>query len=462
MNESTIAALREAVGEAQLSTEFIDLVASGTDASEFRHRPEVVIFPQNTAQVAAVLELADRELIPVTPRGAATGLSGGAVPLRGGIVLDMSRMDQIIKISLEDRLAIVQPGVVYADLEGKLNPLGFSFPPEPSSGKVSTIGGNVATNAGGIKGAKYGVTKQYVLGLEVVLAGGKILRTGTQTIKSVSGFDLTSLFVGSEGMLGVITEIILHVVPRPSQTMTAMATFETLTQAGLAVSALMRADVSPSVLEIIDHSYIKAINQNTDLDLPDVEALLLAETDGATMAEAEFQMNRVVEIFKESQASSVRQASSPEEAAALWTARKSAYSVITRLNNTVIPEDTTVPISKVADMLLAVEEIGRKYGMVLPTVGHMGDGNVHPHFSFDRTDPEMVQRVEKAKAELHQRAIDLGGTLSGEHGIGMGKAPFMEMEHSPLAMNLMRAIKSDFDPNNILNPGKMGLEVKRG
>ncbi|MCB2191300.1 MAG: FAD-binding protein [Deltaproteobacteria bacterium] len=460
MDKSIITALQEAVGKDQVSLELIDLVAYATDASEFRHRPEVVVLPGDTAQVAAVMELASREMIPVTPRGAGTGLSGGAVPLRGGILLDLSRMDRIVKISLEDRLAVVQPGVVYAELERQLAPLGFSFPPDPSSGKVSTIGGNVATNAGGIKGAKYGVTKNYVLGLEVVLANGRVMRTGSHTIKSVSGFDLTSLFVGSEGMLGVITEIVLHIVPRPPYTRTALATFDTLSQAGRAVGAVMRAPVSPSVLEIVDHSYIQAINQNTDLALPDVEAILLVETDGFSAAEAETQMERIVEIFQQSQASSVRQAASPEEAVALWAARKTAYSVITRLYNTVIPEDTTVPISKVADMLLAVEEVGRNYDMVLPTVGHLGDGNVHPHFCFDRTDPAMMAKVEQAKHELHQRAVDLGGTLSGEHGIGIGKAPFMEMEHSGFAMGMMRAIKDAFDPHNILNPGKMGLEVK--
>jgi len=451
--------LKETVGAENVTTQLIDLISYASDASEFKSRPDVAVFPTTTEQVSKIMAAADRERIPVTPRGAGTSLSGLTVPLKGGIVLDFIRMNRIVKISLADRLTVVQPGVVYADLDRALEPMGFAFPPDPASGKVATLGGNVATNAGGVKGAKYGTTRNYVLGLEVVLADGQVLNTGSGTLKCVSGFDLTRLFVGSEGLLGIITEITLRIDPRPLATSTAMATFDKLTDAGKAVTRIMKSGATPSVLEVVERNCIKAINQNTDMGLPEVEAILLVETDGTTKAETSAQMEKIVEIFRQNRASSVRLAATEEEAAALWAARKSAYPVIARLNNAVISEDTTVPISKVADMLEVIADVGRKYDLIIPTVGHVADGNLHPHFSYDQTDPDQTRRVEEAKAELYKRAVDLGGTLTGEHGIGIGKAPFMCLEHNPVAMAVMRGIKKTLDPNNILNPGKMDLDA---
>jgi glycolate oxidase len=452
--------LEKTVGKQNVTTQVIDLISYASDASEFSHRPEAAACPTSTRQVAAILEMAYREDIPVTPRGAGTSVSGLTVPARGGIVLDLMRMNKILTISLEDRLAVVQPGVVYGDLDRALKPLGFSFPPEPASGKVATLGGNVATNAGGVKGAKYGTTRNYVLGLEVVLSDGQILRTGSNTLKCVSGLDLTRLFVGSEGVLGVITEITLRIDPRPLATSTAMATFESFGDAGRAVAAIMKSGAVPSVLEVVDRNCIKAINQNTDMDLPEVAAILLAETDGGTRTETEAQMTKITGVFEDNSASSIRMAQSDEEAEALWAARKSAYPVIARLNNTVIGEDTTVPISKVVDMLEAIAEISEKYDITMATVGHVADGNLHPHFTYDSTDPDESRRVTEARAELYRRAIELGGTLTGEHGIGLGKAPFMGLEHSEVAMGVMRKIKQALDPKNIMNPGKMDLDVR--
>lgn len=459
MNPKTLDTLKTIVGEGNLTTELIDLISYGSDASEFTHRPDVAVCPASTEQVAAVMKLAHSEDVAVTPRGAGTSLSGLTVPLKGGIVIDFIRMNKILKISIEDRLAVVQPGVVYNDLDSALKPLGFAFPPDPASGKVATLGGNVATNAGGVKGAKYGTTRNYVLGLEVVMPDGNVIRTGSHTLKCVSGFDLTRLFVGSEGLLGVITEIVLRIDPRPQATSTAMATFEKLTDAGRAVTGIMKSGALPSVLEVIEYNCIRAINQNTDLALPEVAAILLAETDGSTKAETEMQMTKITDVFKANNATSVRMAKSEAEAESLWLARKSAYPVIARLNNTVISEDTTVPISKVADFLEVIEDIAEKYDIIIPTVGHVADGNVHPHFSYDCTDPDQTQRVKKAKAELYRRAVDLGGTLTGEHGIGIGKAPFMRLEHDAAAMDVMRRIKQALDPKNILNPGKMDLDA---
>jgi glycolate oxidase len=459
LNPRIVNFLKETVGEDNVSSELIDLISHSADASIFRHRPELVVYATTTEQVSAILKMVHEERIPLTPRGAGTNLSGEAVPIKGGIVLDLSRMDRILEISLDDRVVVVQPGVIYADLNNLLAPQGFVFPPDPSSGIVATIGGNVATNAGGVRASKYGVTQDYVRGLKVVLPGGEIMRTGGRTMKSSSGFNLTQLFVGSEGTLGVITEIILKIDPKTTETCTAMATFPRLVDAGRAVSQIMRAGAIPSVLEIVEKTCIKAINQHTTLKLPEVEAILLTETDGFIKEEALYQMNKIIGIFHENGATAVKWAETEEEAQALWKARKSSYPVVCSLNNTTLGEDITVPLSKVPDMLRALEELGSKYNLIFPTVGHMGDGNLHPHFSYDRNNPDEVARVEKAKKELFQKAIELGGTLTGEHGIGLTKAPFMCLEHDPVAMATMRSLKKMFDPHNILNPGKMNLEV---
>ena len=457
MDEKTKRELIEIVGEDCFTDRLIDLISYSKDASEHKHRPEAAVWATTTEEVSAILKLANQEMFPVTARGAGTSLAGLAVPEQGGLVLDLGRMNKIVEINIEDRLAVVQPGLVYADLEKALAPHGFFFPPDPASGKVCTLGGNVATNAGGIKGAKYGTTKDYVLALEVVLPDGRVLHTGSRCMKSVSGYDLTKLFVGSEGTLGVVTEIILKINPRPALTSTAMATFQDLEDAGRAVSEIMYCGILPSALEIVDQQTLIAINQNADLELPEVEAILVAEADGHTKEETEYQLSKIINIFKKNGAGSVTRAEKPEDAEALWTARKSAYAVITRINNNIFVEDLTVPMSKVPDMLRAISDIGKKYDLKMPTVGHAGDGNLHPCISIDGTNPDEMKRMQEASAELFKKVIELGGTLTGEHGIGLAKARFMKMEHDDVAMDVMRSIKQTFDPNNILNPGKMGL-----
>ena len=450
--------LREIVGEENFTDSLIDLIAYSKDASEFKQRPDAAVWPVNREQVSAILKLANKVKLPVVARGAGTSLAGLSVPKEGGLILDLGRMDQIIEINIEDRLAIVQPGVVYDDLARALEPHGFFFPPDPASGAVCTLGGNVATNAGGIKGAKYGTTKDYVLGLEVVLADGQLLHTGSKCMKSVSGFDLTRLFVGSEGTLGVITEITLKINPKPPLTQTAMATFNNLEDAGRAVSEIMYSGILPSALEVVDQQTLVAINQNTDLNLPEVEAILVAETDGYTREETEFQLIKIIDIFEKNNASTVRKAESQEQAAALWTARKEAYGVMARINYNLFVEDLSVPMSKMADTLRVISDIAKKYDLKIPTVGHVGDGNLHPVISFDGTNPEEVKRVEEATEELFEKVIKMGGTLTGEHGIGLAKAPLMRLEHEDVSMDVMRSLKGLFDPNNILNPGKMALE----
>jgi glycolate oxidase len=458
MDENIKQALIGIVGEENYTDRLIDMVSYSYDASEHSHRPSCAVWVEKPEQVSEIFKLANRELIPVIPRGAGTGLSGMSVPAKGGIVLDLSHMNKILKISIEDRLAVVQPGVVYAALENALALHGFFFPPDPASGKVCTLGGNVATNAGGVKGAKYGTTRDYVLGLQVVLPDGRIMRTGSMTMKSVSGYDLTKLFVGSEGTLGVVTEITLKINPKPTATSTALATFDNFEDAGRAVSEIMYSGILPSVLEILGLETLMAINQNTDLHLPEVEAMLLAETDGYTRGETDYQMQKVITVFERNHAIEVKEAKTSEEITELWKARKSAYAVLARIKTHFVLEDVTVPMSKVTDLLKGIRAIAQRHDLQIATFGHAGDGNLHPQILYDGYDPEQVRRREAASAELFKLAIDLGGTLTGEHGIGLSKAPYMTLEHDPVAMDVMRSLKKMFDPNNILNPGKMALD----
>ena len=446
------------VGEENYTDQLIDLVSYSYDGSELSFRPEAAIWAQSTEQVSKVLALANEERVPVTPRGAGTGLAGAALPGRGGIVLDLSRMNKILDISLVNRQARVQAGVVYRELQEALAPLGFFYPPDPASGKVATLGGNVGTNAGGLKGAKYGVTKNYVLGLEVVLADGSILKTGANCLKCSSGYNLTGLFVGSEGTLGVITEIILKILPEPKEKATAMATFDTLTQAGDAIAGILGSISMPCVLEIMDEVCIDLLNKySKDTSLPKAEAMLLAETDAFTEGEASQQLDVIIEVMKKHGAKNITKAESRAQAENLWTARRAMGGVMTAPRGAFLAEDVTVPPDQISALLRGVHEIGRKYNIITPTLGHVGDGNLHPGLLYDKNDPDECERMEKASAEIFKLAVELGGTLSGEHGIGAVKAPFMSLEHDATSIGTMSAIKAALDPNNILNPGKLAL-----
>ena len=457
LDEKIKKALMEIVGQDNFTDQLIDLVSYASDASNFQHRPFAALWPRTTDEVAAVLKLANQNRLPVIPRGAGTGLSGMAVPIQGGLILDMVRMNKILRISIEDRLAVVQPGVVFVVLQKALAPSGFFFPPDPASGKVSTLGGNVATNAGGIKGAKYGVTKDYVLGLEVVLADGRIMRTGSQCMKSVSGYDLTRLMVGSEGTLGIVTEMTLKINPRPTAVSTGMATFPSIESAGRAVTAIMHSGIIPSVCEILDHKTIKVLRDHTDLDIPDGQAMILLECDALTRGEADFQMQKAIDIFKANKALIIRHAKDEAAAARLWEGRKALHGTLHHIKPHLIVEDVTVPMSKIPDLVKGIEEISERHGIDIVNFGHAGDGNLHPNIMFEGDSEDERERVEKAAADIFHLAIRLGGTLTGEHGIGLEKAVFMTLEHDPVEMAVMNGIKDLFDPNHILNPGKMGL-----
>lgn len=450
--------LIEIVGQDNFTDQMEELVPYSYDASMNVHRPDAAVWPETTEQVQAIVRFANEHQIPVIPRGAGTSLSGGVVPIKGGIIIDLSKMNRIIEISIENRYARVEAGVICDDLNRELAKYGFVFPPDPASSTVSTIGGNVATNAGGIKGAKYGTTRDYVLGLQVVLPTGELMRTGSYTMKCVSGYDLAKLFIGAEGTLGVITEVTLKINPLPRHAMTAVATYARLEDAGKAIFQTMTSGVIPSVMEIMDKVTLRSIRENTDIALPDAEALILTETDGYTWQEVEAQMEVVLGILKNNHPVEIKTARDEKDRINLWKARKSAYATLARVSNSFVLDDVTVPISKIPDLLVGIEEISKKYDIIVATFGHAGDGNLHPQILYDEYDPDQVERVHKVEEEIFRLAVGLNGTLSGEHGIGLSKANYMSLEHDPVEMELMRRIKRTLDPNNIMNPGKRALD----
>jgi len=457
VEENVKKALIEIVGKENVTDDLIELIPYAYDASDHDHRPDAAVWPLSTEQISKILNLANEHYFPLTPRGAGTSLTGSAVPISGGLVLDLSRMNKILDICIPDRLVVVQPGVVYADLERALEPQGFFFPPDPASSSVCTLGGNVATNAGGIRGAKYGVTKDYVLGLEVVLADGRVLRTGSRCIKSVSGYDLTRLFIGSEGTLGVITEITFKIHPKPKAIKTSLTSFKDLEDAGKAIAEVICSGIIPSALEVLDENTINVLREHGGMNLPEATAMILVETDGFTDGEVSFQMEQIVGVFRKHQATEIHIADSFKKAEELWKVRKTIGSVAAQLRPQNVSEDVTVPISKVPDLLIGISKIVRACDLPFVIFGHAGDGNLHPRIMYDRSDPDQVKRMGQAVEKIFKLTCSLGGTLSGEHGIGLAKAPYLPLEHDPIRIDLMRGIKNLFDPNHILNPGKMAL-----
>lgn len=458
MDQTTKDTVRDIVGKDHFTDALIDLVSYSYDGSDHHSRPAAAAFPSETEQVSRIVQLAERRRFPVIPRGAGTNMTGSAVAARGGLILDMARMNRILSIRIADRLVVVQPGVVYADLQQALAPAGFFYPPDPASGQVCTIGGNVATNAGGLHGAKYGVTRDYVLALEVVIPDGRIVRTGGKCMKSSSGLDLTRLFVGSEGVLGIITEITLKVNPKPTAFSTVLGSFETLKQAGRAVTGIMHSGILPSVLEIMEENTIKVLREKGGADVPEVAALLLVEADGYTDFEAEYQIEKVISVFKANGAKTITKAENREKAEKLWAVRRAVGSAAGSLRPNNLSEDIAVPISRVPELLEGMQEIMADHDYPFVIFGHAGDGNIHPKIMFDGSDPEQVRDVHRIADRVFQLTVDLEGTLTGEHGIGLAKAPYMNLEHDPVAISLMRLLKRTLDPHNILNPGKMALD----
>jgi len=425
------------------------------DAFMVKGMPEAVLLPVSTDEVSRVMKVASREKIPVTPRGAGTNLTGGSVPTRGGITLSFTKMNRIVDIDKENRHAIVQPGVINMEFQKELAKRGLYYPPDPGSMAVTTMGGNVAENAGGPRAVKYGVTKDYLLGLEVVLPSGEVLRTGGKTLKNVTGYNLTQLFCGSEGTLGLITEMTLKLIPLPETKRTLQAAYQSMGDAGKTVSKVFEIGILPVALEILDKTFINIIEDYTQLGLPrEAEALLLIEVDGPESAVVP-QSERLTKLCQEMGAHEVKVAKTVAENDEIWRARRSAYGAEARLRPTAIAEDCTVPVGNLVAMFQEVAKIAEKYKLLIPVVAHAGDGNLHPQILTDIRDKEEMERVMKAIDEISIKAVELGGTLTGEHGIGIAKREILPVELGEAAMEVTRNIKKAFDPLNIMNPDKV-------
>jgi glycolate oxidase len=417
--------------------------------------PGCVAFVESTEEVRSVLRLANDTRTPVVTRGSGTGLSGGSLPVPDCIVLCTARMNRILEVDRANLTMRVEPGVTTVQVAEAAEAVGLFYPPDPGSMRISTIGGNVAENSGGLRGLKYGITRNYVMGLEVVLPDGELMTMGNKCVKDVAGYSLKDLFIGSEGTLGVMTKVLLRLIPRPAAKKTMVATFAQMDAAADAVSAIIAAQIIPCTLEFLDRTTIHCVEDYAKIGLPlDCEALLLMETDGhpAAVAEEAEQMER---ICREKGAKDVRVARDDAEAVKLASARRSAFSALARLAPTTILEDATVPRSELARMIRFVEEVARKYRLRIGTFGHMGDGNLHPTFLTDERNKEEMHRVEEAFREIFDEAIRLGGTITGEHGIGVAKKSFLPKFAGDAQMRVMRELRRALDPNGILNPGKM-------
>lgn len=446
--------LHEILGD-RLLTDVDDRISYGFDGSFGQYIPDYVVQVISAEEVQAVVRVADEYVIPVTPRGAATSLSGGPLPVEGGIVMDFSQWNHYLEIFPDDLLIKVSPGVRTGDIHKLADDYNLMYPPDPSSSSVCTIGGNLAENAGGPRGVKYGVTKDYVLGLQVVTADGSIIHTGGQTVKNVTGYDLTKLLVGSEGTLGIITEATLRLIPKPLDTMTAMIVYDDLYTAGKSISTILTSGVRPSKMEILDQNAINKVEDYAGLDLPrEAAAVLLVEVDGDTEA-LKKEMEVIRSALKKIGVTGVNIAGDKEEEAKLWQVRKLVSPAIVSSGYTKISEDATVPLSKIPDMFKKIDEIKEKYHLNIVVFGHAGDGNLHPTINTNMRDSEEVSRVEDAVEEIFNYAIELGGTLSGEHGIGTMKRAFLEKETGQAGLEFQKAVKKALDPKNILNPGKI-------
>ncbi|MEH6992842.1 glycolate oxidase subunit GlcD [Neobacillus drentensis] len=431
------------------------LVYSYDATPNFQSMPDAVVSPRNAEEVSEILKICNQYGVPIVPRGSGTNLCAGTCPTEGGVVLLFKHMNQILEID-EDNLTItVQPGVITLDLINAIEEKGLFYPPDPSSMKISTIGGNINENSGGLRGLKYGVTRDYVIGLEAVLPNGDIIRTGGKLAKDVAGYDLTRLFVGSEGTLVVITEATLKLIPMPETRKTMLALYQDLSAAARSVSKIIANKIIPTTLEFLDQATLKVVEDYAQIGLPtDVQAVLLIEQDGPPEV-VERDIQKIAEICKLENAVSIQIAATEEEAMALRTARRAALSAVARLAPTTILEDATVPRSEIANMVKAINEITEKYNLTICTFGHAGDGNLHPTCATDARDHDEMERVEKAFAEIFEKAIELGGTITGEHGVGAMKAPYLEWKLKKEGIAAMMGIKQAFDPNNIMNPGKV-------
>ncbi|MDR2638403.1 MAG: FAD-binding protein [Helicobacteraceae bacterium] len=429
------------------------------DATRQSFLPDAVIFPRDENDVRAVLSYANQHKIPIVARGAGSGFTGGSLSVEGGAILALEKyMNKILEIDLENMIARVQPAVINKDLQNAVEAEGLFYPPDPASQDYSTIGGNVSENAGGMRAAKYGITKNFVLALRAVLPNGELIRAGKKTIKDVAGYNIVGLLTASEGTLAVITEITLKLLPKPRMTLTAMGIFPSVSAAMNATYRSFVNGVTPVAMEFLDNLTIRAVENAYKKGLPtDAGALLIVEVDGNIEADIKWQIETIEKVFKENGCAAFFIAQNDMERDAIWFARRNASQSLKVYGPTKLNEDITVPRSALPELLSRIEAIGKKYDHQIPCFGHTGDGNVHVNVMTNRQDAVRYHNAEKAIREIFETAIELEGTLSGEHGIGVSKAPFMQLAFSPSEMNLFRTIKNALDPNNILNPSKMGL-----
>lgn len=450
-----LAELKSIVGEANLSNSQVDRVCYAYDATNKKFWPEAVLYPNNALQISGILKLANKTGFPVVPRGAGSGFTGGSLAVQGGVVLVLTGMNRILSINRNDLIATVEPGVVTADFQREVERVGLFYPPDPSSLKFCTLGGNVAEGAGGPRAIKYGVTGNYVLGMEVVFPEGEITKIGRQTVKGVAGYDLTSLMVGSEGTLGVITKIWLRLLPRPESIKTILLFFNEMTKAGELVSQIIAAGIIPCTLEFMDREALLCVREYAGIQIPEEgEACLLIEVDGLEAAVRQEAL-RILELARQAQCLEIRQAGDEQEREVLWTARRSISPSLRKLGPTKINEDVVVPRSSIPHFLGKLRELAVKYRVKMVNFGHAGDGNIHVNIISDERNHEEMARVGKAVEELFATTIEMGGTITGEHGIGITKAPYLKWETGEIALEMMKKLKRSWDPKGILNPGKI-------
>ncbi len=456
LTEKALAELRQLTAPEAVLTAQADLIPYSFDGTAaLKQMPEAVVFPRTTEQVSGVVKWANQARTPVVTRGSGTGLSGGSIPVAGSVVLCTVKMDRVVELDTRNLTILVEAGATTQAVADATAAAGLFYPPDPGSMKISTIGGNVAENSGGLRGLKYGVTRNYVMGMEVVLPQGEVMWLGNKCVKDVAGFTLKDLFVGSEGTLGIITQALLRLIPKPAAKRTMLATFARMDQAAECISAIIAARIIPCTLEFLDRTTIHSVEAYAHIGLPlDCEALLLIETDGHP-AVVEEESGRIVEICRQFGCQRISVARDDAEAAQLASARRTAFSALARVSPTTILEDATVPRSELGRMIRCIQAVASKYSLRVGTFGHMGDGNLHPTFLTDERNLEEMARVEKALHEIFEEALRLGGTITGEHGVGLAKKSFLPKALGDNQIRVMRELRRALDPRQILNPGKL-------
>jgi glycolate oxidase len=456
VDSSFVAALQGILGVNKVLTEHEDIIPYAFDGTAaLKVRPGAVVFPESSVEVSQCVKLARAASVPVVTRGSGTGLSGGSVPLDGCLVICLVKMDQVVEVDPKNLTLRAQCGVITKEIDDAAARVGLFYPPDPGSMKISTIGGNVAENSGGLRGLKYGVTRDYVMGIQVVLPDGELVFLGNKCVKDVAGYSMKDLFVGSEGTLGIITEVLLKLLPRPKARRTMLALYDSMEAAAETISAIIAARIMPCTLEFLDRMTVGCVEDYAKIGLPtDVEALVLMETDGHPVV-VEEEAARMMELAKKCGAREVTIAADEQEGARLASARRSAFSALARIRPTTILEDVTVPRSELANMVAFINEVAARHRLQIGTFGHLGDGNLHPTFLTDERNTEEMHRVELALEEIVSETLRLGGTVTGEHGVGLAKKAFVKRQLGEGSYELMRTIKKALDPTGLLNPGKI-------